>query len=290
MGYYALTGRLPYRGDSEFEMLALQTDGAPFSPPVELRPDTPRALNDVIVASLRRDPKQRPTAVEFAKQVAAGIPNGRSHLTALAPNIAVHRGPSAVFAATLSSDVPTALSQLGAATASIAGQHRARRALVAVALIGPVLGSLATIAAFKLGGQEPDTIERSDVAAHVDDATTAVARTPDATLADAGVSETIAVDAAPLDAGSAEVPPDAPPSRLDKVPEKAVRPKGRLVVHVSPFADVYLDGRAIGTTPIEISVPAGKHRVRLVNEPRQMEETLTITIDPTKPVTIEKTW
>ena len=72
---------------------------------------------------------------------------------------------------------------------------------------------------------------------------------------------------------------------------KGARPgKGRVLVSVTPFADVYIDGRAVGTTPIDIELPAGPHTVRLVNQPRGQDLTTTITVDPNKPVTLEKSW
>jgi serine/threonine-protein kinase len=66
---------------------------------------------------------------------------------------------------------------------------------------------------------------------------------------------------------------------------------GRLTVHVDPFADVWIDGRFVKTTPIEnLVLSVGTHRVRLVNEPASHDETTTVTIDAAKTVLVEKNW
>jgi serine/threonine protein kinase len=126
--YYVLTGRLPYQGDSDLETLTLQAKGAPFPSPIALRPDTPPEWDALVRDCVQLDPARRPSAVEFGRRIAAGISNGKSLLKALAPMIAVQRGRSAVFAATLSIDIPTALSQLSAQydVPQIATQKRER--------------------------------------------------------------------------------------------------------------------------------------------------------------------
>ncbi|MBL8955137.1 MAG: protein kinase [Myxococcaceae bacterium] len=50
-------------------------------------------------------------------------------------------------------------------------------------------------------------------------------------------------------------------------PERVVVPKGTLHVRVDPWAEVTLDGRALGVTPVApVSVYAGRHVVDLVND------------------------
>jgi hypothetical protein len=53
---------------------------------------------------------------------------------------------------------------------------------------------------------------------------------------------------------------------------------------------VYIDGRLVGSTPVDSVVTAGKHVVRLVNQPRGRDETITVTVEPNKPVILEKSW
>jgi len=67
--------------------------------------------------------------------------------------------------------------------------------------------------------------------------------------------------------------------------------RGRLTVHADPYADVWIDGRCSSTTPIvDLVLPVGRHRVRLVNEPGGRDETIVVTIDAAKTVLVEKSW
>ncbi|MHB1844227.1 MAG: protein kinase domain-containing protein [Deltaproteobacteria bacterium] len=60
----------------------------------------------------------------------------------------------------------------------------------------------------------------------------------------------------------------APPPRHRSTPHRpATTGPGQLAVRVAPWADVYVDGQKIGTTPFApIALPAGHHVVRLVND------------------------
>ncbi|WP_141619800.1 serine/threonine-protein kinase [Myxococcus sp. AB036A] len=65
------------------------------------------------------------------------------------------------------------------------------------------------------------------------------------------------------------VPPSATPkAKGSMAPRKvAAVAKGRLELRIRPYAVVYLDGRKLGETPLEVvEVPAGRHTLRLVNE------------------------
>ncbi len=72
-----------------------------------------------------------------------------------------------------------------------------------------------------------------------------------------------------------EQPVVAKPPEPDVAPEVAPPPppqpapvaKGRLELRIRPFANVYLDGKSVGETPLPpLVLSVGKHRLRLVNE------------------------
>ena len=64
-------------------------------------------------------------------------------------------------------------------------------------------------------------------------------------------------------------------------PPRAEGPPGRLAVRVLPWATVFVDGQLAGTTPFEpISIPSGRHSVRLVNDEIHAEKTLTVEVRP----------
>jgi hypothetical protein len=69
-------------------------------------------------------------------------------------------------------------------------------------------------------------------------------------------------------------------ARAGEAPTKAVKPRGngRLKVNLSPYAEVSLDGRPLGTTPIDESVRAGEHTIELYNPDSGLRRRLDVTI------------
>lgn len=62
--------------------------------------------------------------------------------------------------------------------------------------------------------------------------------------------------------------------------------KGTLRVNTRPWSQVYVDNRLIGNTPqMNIKLPAGKHRVTLVNPDFSLRRTVTVTIKAGETVT-----
>jgi hypothetical protein len=56
---------------------------------------------------------------------------------------------------------------------------------------------------------------------------------------------------------------------------------GTLQINSTPWSQVIVDGRVIGNTPqMSIQLPAGSHRVELVNDQFNVRETLTVQITP----------
>jgi serine/threonine-protein kinase len=54
---------------------------------------------------------------------------------------------------------------------------------------------------------------------------------------------------------------------------------GTLRVQTTPWSQVYVDGRLIGNTPqMNISLPAGRHQVRLINPDFDIRETVSVNI------------
>jgi serine/threonine protein kinase len=331
--YFMLTGRLPYEGDSALEILSLQAKAAPFPPPSELRHETPPAWNALVRDCVQLDPARRPTAVEIGRRIANGLASGKSLLKSLAPEIAVHRGKSAVFAATLSIDVPTALSQLSAQydVPQLAARKRERIVRTGLAAAGVLIGSFMTAIALRLaspaehacpapqlgaehgvtaedgfaGAMPPspadctpgsnrvagygsssagEIAERPSGSASstVRVATADPPRPPNTTPAgqpgSAPPRQPAAMPASqpttePPRSSSSESsrPPSTAPSRQPTI--EAPRPlssepprptgTGTLVITAVPFADVTVDGRPRGTTPLSLELPPRVYRVTL---------------------------
>jgi Protein kinase domain len=287
--YYVLTGRLPYQGDSVLETLTLQAKGAPFPAPIELRPDTPPQWNALVRACVQLEPARRPTAIEFACQMAAGVPNGETLLKALAPAIAVHRRPSAVSAATLSSDVPTALSQLSAQD----GVPRARARAVTLGLVaGFFVGSLVTFVAHRLispaeriaageSATAPSAQLRGSAASRVDAGELAVQRgvTIDAAVADAAVADAAVASAAPASGDAAPNPDRVVQSGSAAVGEATNRSPG-----IASSTPRMVTPRMV--TPRMVTPRVVTPRMEVTAPPRQ-PGTLVITATPFAEVAVD---
>ena len=98
-----------------------------------------------------------------------------------------------------------------------------------------------------------------------------------------------------IDAGTAAVPdaaiamvaePEidagvAVAARVDAGLAVVVAKNGRLELRIRPYATVFLDDRKLGDTPLPaISVPVGKHKLRLVNPAFGKDVELNIVIKP----------
>lgn len=65
-------------------------------------------------------------------------------------------------------------------------------------------------------------------------------------------------------------PPDPGPNKVPE-PPKANRNSVNVRVIAVPWADVYIDGKYLGRSPIELGVTPGKHKIRLVNRDREVD-------------------
>ena len=61
-----------------------------------------------------------------------------------------------------------------------------------------------------------------------------------------------------------------------------------LVVRAFPVLTVFVDNRKIHDTPVDMKLPVGRHKLKLVNPETSKTEQLTITIEETKPTTIDR--
>ena len=69
MLYEALTGRVPFPGNSVVQVYLGILNGAP-TPPSQLNPRTPRELEAICLRALARDKERRQaTALEFAEEL-----------------------------------------------------------------------------------------------------------------------------------------------------------------------------------------------------------------------------
>lgn len=163
--------------------------------------------------------------------------------------------------------------------------------MLGLALVGVVLAARKVmVAPERSSSGTPATAEGPPpaVATHVDAAVVIAAAPVDASVPR---SPEPAADAAVMLDGSASVLPPKPPPPPTAAPAlPAVQASGKLVVLAKPWATLFLDGKPVGETPYRVSIPAGRHTLRIVNEERGKDEWVTVTIVAGQTTTIERKW
>jgi eukaryotic-like serine/threonine-protein kinase len=144
----------------------------------------------------------------------------------------------------------------------------------AIASLGVVFGIVAATS----GGGDPKPVAQRPIDAAV--------VTPDAAVpVDAAVvtvAPPVPVDAAPTDAGQK----DATSTKTTHA--ESEKRTGRLVVRAFPVLTVFVDNRKVRDTPVDMKLPVGKHKLRLVNPETGKDEQLTITIEENKSTNIDR--
>jgi eukaryotic-like serine/threonine-protein kinase len=116
--YEIVTGRLPFRGESNYALMTAQLQEAP-PPPISARPDLPKGLNDIILMAMAKEPERRfQSAVAFRtalKSVPGTASESRVVPAAAAPTTSTRTAGSAahqpVAAAVTSTQLPPPVAQ-----------------------------------------------------------------------------------------------------------------------------------------------------------------------------------
>ena len=120
--YEILTGRLPFRGDSSYSLMVAQLQQLP-EPPIVLRPDLPKPLNDIILMVLAKEPEKRfQSATAF-----------RNALKSALPQSVAGAGRSGIPSATTIFAEPTAAGAVALTPAPTAPAYQPTRPATAVA-------------------------------------------------------------------------------------------------------------------------------------------------------------
>jgi len=115
--YEMVTGSRPFKGQSDYDLMVAQLQKAPL-PPIDIQPELPKALNDIIMTALEKDPARRFQSAEAFRFALQSVRGGLTSLPvasagAVAPGLA---GQSATAIA-----VPSATAVLGAHPAPASG-------------------------------------------------------------------------------------------------------------------------------------------------------------------------
>jgi serine/threonine-protein kinase len=103
--YEMVTGSRPFKGNSDYDLMVAQLQKAPL-PPIDIQPELPKALNDIIMISLEKDPAKRFQSAEAFRFALQSVEGGLTSLPiastqAVMPGLAGQPAtPSAAFSAT----------------------------------------------------------------------------------------------------------------------------------------------------------------------------------------------
>lgn len=144
----------------------------------------------------------------------------------------------------------------------------------------PIAGGIAEPIAAPIAGPIAEPI----AAASPDDAADRPAEPPEPAAEDgspAGPSTTT-----PPTHVASDPPVAPPPDPKPESPDPKTRAKTRLLVNLVPYAEVTVDGRSFGRTPIDREVRAGKHTVELYNPETGRRTSMRVTTTPDAPLRI----
>ena len=103
--YEMVTGSRPFKGQSDYDLMVAQLQKAPL-PPIDIQPELPKALNDIIMISLEKDPAKRFQSTEAFRFALQSVEGGHTS-SPIASSQAVMPGlagqpapPRAAFSAT----------------------------------------------------------------------------------------------------------------------------------------------------------------------------------------------
>jgi serine/threonine-protein kinase len=103
--YEMVTGSRPFKGNSDYDLMVAQLQKAPL-PPIDIQPELPKALNDIIMISLEKDPAKRFQSAEAFRFALQSVQGGLTSLPVASPQAVVPgpagqpTTPSAPFSAT----------------------------------------------------------------------------------------------------------------------------------------------------------------------------------------------
>ena len=217
--YEMVTGRRPFLGDSDFQIMSAHLQQAPMAP-IEVIPGIPTALSDIILMAIEKDPAARFQSAEaFRAALASAFPAAVSPTRTMLPVAMPAVAAVAVAAAPLPGRMPPPLPQEGPPPAAAAPwvippeAARSRRGLYMA------LGSVVTLAVLVAAVIEGPKLMRGGAAdAQGVPATAPTAATP--SLPSPVATQTAAADAAPAPQVAAESTP-APVSTPAPAPAAA---------------------------------------------------------------------
>jgi serine/threonine-protein kinase len=213
--YEMVTGKLPFRGHSNYSVMSAHLEETP-KPPIAVRPDLPKGLSDIILMAMAKDPRERfQTAEAFAAALRSVFPAGAG---AVSP-IRVPQETPAVSAARIPAQAAAPMAVVAGAESQAAarsGHRGAYMALGGILVVGMLFAAgfyvprvIKTHAGSRAAAPQSDAQPIAQPAAPPTDATTAATPAPAAGAAEV---PSVPAPAATLPASTGLAAPAAAPA------------------------------------------------------------------------------
>jgi serine/threonine-protein kinase len=311
--YELVTGGMPFDATSEVSIIQAIMSQKPLEKPTVYRPDCPPELEAIINKCLEKDRTRRyASCVELQQDIETFIRNsgqsvGTREIATLVETVFENESdttlPNAVVSPSgLNNDLGTGLERThpgksaempkpppSAPPPNAMGTGMSNTALRSVETNAvkrskaPLFAGLGVLVIVGLVGGYFATRQQSiDVPKDpVKPVPVAVVEsgTAEEPKSDAGVAVAVVAE---VDAGTEETPVvDAGVAVAVEPPKPVAAKNGKLEFRIRPYATVYLDDRKLGDTPLpSMTVPVGKHKIRLVNASLSKDVELNVVIKP----------
>ncbi len=248
--YEMLTGRPPFTGDDRNAIFDQVLNKAPTLPSIH-NPDRPQGFDRIVARAMAKHPDQR---YQNADGMATDLRNYR-HIAEL-PQIIQNSDSTPPPVATTPAEAAVPLK----AVTAPGGYARALRygapLIVAAVLAGWLLQRLEAPLALSTA-PAPSSTAAETPRVELTDPTEAAPPAPQVAESSADVAVPSAAPPAPA--------PEAVPAAPATTP--LVAAKGRIRLAITPWGEVYVDGKKAGVSPplTEIRLPPGKHRIEIRN-------------------------
>jgi len=281
--YDLLTGQPPFQAPSELETMNRITRGD-FAPLRPLRPDIPDLLAQIVAKAMAVNPEDRYSRARDMAMDLDRVCQQDGHVTdsyAVAAFLdaleKAHGRPltalDAPSSAVLSPNSPTRETETLCAAPETGAQSPASRWTLILLAALVVLVALFSVQSFLL---------RPTQTPSVGSATLHTSSEKNASPGPAPSTQNIsAQEAAPAEHAHAPVPRTIAHGRVAATP-------GSMVLLVNPWADVWIDGRRYGTTPLPpVTLSAGRHEILAVHPDTGRRAERSVTIGAGQSVTIK---
>lgn len=143
--YEMVTGKLPFRGHSNYSVMSAHLQETPKAP-ITVRPDLPKGLSDIILMAMAKDPRERfQTAEAFGAALRSVFPAGAAAVSPIPAPVRVAQATPSVAAPGVPAQATVPMAVVAAAESQRAAQTGHRGAYMA-------LGGLLVVGMLVAGG------------------------------------------------------------------------------------------------------------------------------------------